>query len=82
MAMKMHIPQIEDRLQEAIWQAGISDKQGNKLFDLFEPELQKLKARNEELREALELIITSPEWIKLYGGGAVDKKAQKALKGQ
>ena len=31
------------------------------------------------LAEVLEIIITSPEWIKNYGGGAVDKKAKSAL---
>lgn len=32
------------------------------------------------LRLVLDLITTSPEWIKNYGGGAVDKKAATVLK--
>ena len=41
--------------------------------------MEELKEENKLLREALEIIITSPEWIKNYGGGAVDKKAKSAL---
>ena len=42
--------------------------------------IEELKEENKLLREALEVIITSPEWIKNYGGGEVDNKAKKALK--
>ena len=42
-------------------------------------ENKELKEENKLLREALEVIITSPEWIKNYGDGAVDKKAKQAL---
>jgi len=42
-------------------------------------ENKELKEENKLVREALEIIITSPEWIKNYGGGAVDKKAKSAL---
>ena len=39
----------------------------------------RLTKENKELREALEIIISSPEWIKNYGGGEVDIKAKQAL---
>lgn len=39
----------------------------------------KLADENAALKEVLELITTSPEWIKKYGGGEVDKKAKTAL---
>lgn len=49
-------------------------------YDILSEQVEELKKENAKLREVLELIITSPEWIKLYGGGAVDKKANEALK--
>lgn len=43
-------------------------------------EYRELATNNlHKLAEVLELITTSPEWIKNYGGGAVDKKAKEAL---
>lgn len=52
---------------------------GYSRFKPLQEELLKLREENKLLREALEIIITSPEWIKNYGGGAVDKKAKSAL---
>ena len=48
-------------------------------YNTLAKENKELKEENKLVREALEIIITSPEWIKNYGGGAVDKKAKSAL---
>lgn len=48
-------------------------------YNTLAKENKELKEENKLLREALEVIISSPEWIKNYGGGAVDKKAKAAL---
>jgi len=57
--------------------ANISKAHG---YDILSEQVEELKKQNAEMRDVLEIIISSPEWIKNYGGGALDKKAKESIR--